>query len=78
MTDHPPSPPSSRPGDLTGDWNRRVWRLAGPIILANLSTPLLGAVDVATMRQANYAVDRQDDKWPPERAAQWLLEQIAP
>ncbi len=29
--------------------NRRVWRLAGPIILANLSVPLLGAVDTAVM-----------------------------
>ena len=52
----PPSPsPSSspaaagRPGDQAGDWNRRVWRLAGPIILANLTTPLLGAVDTAVV-----------------------------
>src|SRR3546814_327084 len=30
-------------------WNRRVWRLAGPIILANLTTPLLGAVDTAVV-----------------------------
>lgn len=45
-----PSPPSQpRPGDLDGQWNRRVWRLAGPIILANLSTPLLGAVDTAVV-----------------------------
>jgi MATE family multidrug resistance protein len=27
----------------------RVWRLAGPIILSNLSVPLLGAVDTAVM-----------------------------
>jgi len=27
----------------------RVWRLAGPIILSNLSAPLLGAVDTAVM-----------------------------
>ncbi len=32
-----------------GGWNRRVWRLAGPIILANLSVPLLGAVDTAVV-----------------------------
>ena len=31
------------------NWNRRVWRLAGPIILANLAVPLLGAVDTAVM-----------------------------
>jgi MATE family multidrug resistance protein len=30
-------------------WNAQVWRLAGPIILANLSTPLLGAVDTAVV-----------------------------
>jgi MATE family multidrug resistance protein len=35
-----------RPG---GTWNRRVWRIAGPIILANLSVPLLGAVDTAVV-----------------------------
>jgi hypothetical protein len=27
----------------------RVWRLAGPIMIANLSTPLLGAVDTAVV-----------------------------
>ena len=31
------------------NWNRRVWRLAGPIILANISVPLLGAVDTAVV-----------------------------
>ena len=30
-------------------WNRLVLSLAGPIILANISTPLLGAVDTAVM-----------------------------
>lgn len=45
-----PAPlPPPRPGDLDADWHRRVWRLAGPIILANLSTPLLGAVDTAVV-----------------------------
>ncbi len=29
--------------------HRRVWALAGPIILSNLSVPLLGAVDTAVM-----------------------------
>ncbi|MEM7170918.1 MAG: MATE family efflux transporter [Pseudomonadota bacterium] len=32
-----------------GNWNRRVWRLAGPIILSSMSTPLLGAVDTAVV-----------------------------
>lgn len=30
-------------------WNRRVWVLAGPIILSNLTVPLLGAVDTAVV-----------------------------
>lgn len=37
--------------------NRRIWHLALPIILANLSTPLLGMVDTAVMGhlpQAHY------------------------
>jgi MATE family multidrug resistance protein len=36
-------PPSRR------EWHRRVWRLAGPIILSNMSVPLLGAVDTAVV-----------------------------
>ncbi len=31
------------------NWNRRVWRLAGPIILSNISVPLLGIVDTAVV-----------------------------
>ena len=38
-----------RPGDQGGNWNRRVWGLAAPIMLANLTTPLLGAVDTAVV-----------------------------
>lgn len=30
-------------------WNRRVWQLAGPIILSNITVPLLGAVDTAVV-----------------------------
>ena len=33
----------------SGGWTRRVLLLAGPIILSNLSTPLLGAVDTAVV-----------------------------
>jgi MATE family multidrug resistance protein len=44
-TSHTPCLPS----DGFSQWNGRVWRLAGPIILANISTPLLGAVDTAVM-----------------------------
>lgn len=31
------------------NWHRRVWLLAGPIILSNLSAPLLGLTDTAVM-----------------------------
>ena len=27
----------------------RVWRLAGPIVISNISVPLLGAVDTAVI-----------------------------
>lgn len=33
----------------TADWHRRAWRLAGPIILSNMSVPLVGAVDTAVV-----------------------------
>ena len=32
-----------------GGWSRRVWRLAGPLMLANITIPLLGAVDTAVV-----------------------------
>ncbi len=31
------------------EWHRRVWALAGPIILSNMSVPLVGAVDTAVV-----------------------------
>jgi MATE family multidrug resistance protein len=31
------------------NWNRKVWHLAGPIVLANISIPLLGLVDTAVV-----------------------------
>jgi multidrug resistance protein, MATE family len=34
---------------LTENRHRKVWRLAGPIILSNVSVPLLGVVDTAVM-----------------------------
>ena len=30
-------------------WNRRTWALAGPVIITNISIPLLGAVDTAVV-----------------------------
>ena len=38
--------------------------------------PLFGAIDVSLMREANYMVDRSDDKRSPAQAARWLDEQI--
>ena len=32
-----------------GEWHRHVWRLAGPIILSNVSVPLLGIVDTTVV-----------------------------
>ncbi|WP_425450298.1 MATE family efflux transporter [Virgifigura deserti] len=46
MTDMPVSNP---PGAPTGGWTARVWRLVIPIVLSNLSTPLIGAVDTAVV-----------------------------
>jgi MATE family multidrug resistance protein len=39
----------SLPGAPEGGWNARVLKLAGPIVLSNLSVPLLSAVDTAVM-----------------------------
>lgn len=36
-------------------WNRTVWRLAGPIMLSNVSVPLLGIVDTAVVGQLQGA-----------------------
>lgn len=36
-------------GPVPVNWNRRMWRLAGPIILSNLSVPLLGIADTAVV-----------------------------
>lgn len=38
--------------------------------------PLVGAIDVETMRQANYMVDRESEKRTPAQAARWLDAQI--
>ena len=38
-----------RPAPPTSSWNKRVWLLAGPIIVSNLSVPLVGAVDTAVV-----------------------------
>ncbi len=43
--------PVPLPGAPAGGWHRRVWVLAGPIMLSNMTTPLLGAVDTAVVGQ---------------------------
>lgn len=40
----------------TRDWHRCVWVLAGPVILSNLSVPLVGAVDTAVVGHLPNAV----------------------
>lgn len=42
---------TSQAADITGSvlTHRRVWALAGPIILSNISVPLVGAVDTAVV-----------------------------
>ena len=42
-----------------------------PKLLAALK-PLIGAIDLKTMQQANLMVDRQTDKLTPEAVARWL------
>jgi len=37
------------PAWIDRDVHRRVWRMAGPILLSNISVPLLGAVDTAVV-----------------------------
>ena len=38
--------------------------------------PMLNAIDVETMREANYQVDRPDDKQTSRQAARWLNQKI--
>ena len=40
-------------------------------------TPLVGAIPVTAMRQANYMVDRDTNKATPEASAQWLAQRLA-
>ena len=51
-------------------------RIAQDAALVAALQPLLGAIDVGTMQQANFMVDREEDKQTPEQAAAWLLDAI--
>jgi osmoprotectant transport system permease protein len=46
-------------------------RAADPVLLSALQ-PLVGAIPIAVMRQANFEVDRAPDKLTPAQAAKWL------
>lgn len=50
---------------------------AGDAKFANALRPLLNAIPVAAMREANYLVDRDTDKQSPDVAARWLAARIA-
>ena len=49
--------PNSSAADRLGsaDWHRRVWLIAGPIMLSNVSTPLIGIVDTAVVGHLEHA-----------------------
>ncbi|MEQ8411824.1 MAG: ABC transporter permease/substrate-binding protein [Erythrobacter sp.] len=52
-------------------------RVAGDERLKAVLDPLIEAIDVEAMRQANYMVDRKDEeKASPAEAARWLAEEI--
>jgi osmoprotectant transport system permease protein len=46
-------------------------RSSDPVLRKALE-PLIGAIPIGLMRQANYAVDRDRDKQSPSQAAEWL------
>ena len=49
---------------------------ASDAALIEALTPLVDAISVDVMRQANYRVDRAEDNQTPDEAARWLLAQI--
>jgi len=50
-------------------------RAADPILRKALQ-PLVGAIPIDAMRQANYMVDRDSDRISPGQAAHWLEESL--
>jgi osmoprotectant transport system permease protein len=49
-------------------------RRANDELLRRALSPLIGAVPIGPMREANQMVDRDEDKVSPAQAAQWLAE----
>jgi osmoprotectant transport system permease protein len=45
-------------------------------VLRRALTPLVGAIPIDVMRQANYMVDRPTDRASPAQAARWLEKDI--
>jgi osmoprotectant transport system permease protein len=50
-------------------------RASDPVLRRALG-PLVGAIPIDVMRQANYMVDRDTDRISPAQAARWLESQI--
>jgi osmoprotectant transport system permease protein len=50
---------------------------ADDAVLQRALAPLLGAIPLALMQQANQRVDRDEDKQSPAAAARWLASEIA-
>jgi osmoprotectant transport system permease protein len=46
-------------------------------VLHRALAPLIGAIPLALMQEANYRVDRERDKETPAAAARWLESEIA-
>ncbi len=53
-------------------------RMADDEQLAAALAPLVGAIPVEAMREANYTVDRSEDKLTPREAARRLLGEVLP
>jgi osmoprotectant transport system permease protein len=52
-------------------------RRAGDEALRRALLPLIGAIDVSLMREANLRADRSDNKETPDQAARWLWSKIS-
>ena len=51
-------------------------RRANDPLLRRALLPLIDAIPVELIREANYRVDRESDKQSPAAAARWLEEQL--
>jgi osmoprotectant transport system permease protein len=51
---------------------------ANDALLRRALAPLVGAIPVEVMREANYRVDRGDNPEPPVAAARWLAMRVLP